>query len=264
MLEDRGYDVDHLKNYTAEEIKIMLNAHRIGKFESISDIGPLDIYLEKKATDSGKSKDVDVVDSMMKNLTIKADSGKSKDVDAVDSMMKNLTIKADSESIKGKTTGGQGVEKIYIKYRLDSKFKGTTSLHTQITDIFDQHLTTKDTLIILNISRVLMKAGIKDKIDEDFVNKFFIVKNYFIQIFGLENFLFNVCRHDFVPKHRILSKQETQELMTHFNCSVTNIPTIKRDDAQAKYIGLRPKQICEIKVENVSSGVTTRYRHCVN
>ena len=242
MLEDRGYDVDHLKNYTAEEIKVMLNAHRIGKFESISDIGPLDIYLEKKATDSNKSKDVD----------------------AVDSMMKNLTIKADSESIKGKTTGGQGVEKIYIKYRLDSKFKGTTSLHTQITDIFDQHLTTKDTLIILNISRVLMKAGIKDKIDEDFVNKFFIVKNYFIQIFGLENFLFNVCRHDFVPKHRILSKQETQELMTHFNCSVTNIPTIKRDDAQAKYIGLRPKQICEIKVENVSSGVTTRYRHCVN
>ena len=228
MLEDRGYDVDHLKNYTAEEIKVMLNAHRIGKFESISDIGPLDIYLEKKATDSGKSKDVDDV------------------------------------SIKGKTTGGQGVEKIYIKYRLDSKFKGTTSLHTQITDIFDQHLTTKDTLIILNISRVLMKAGIKDKIDEDFVNKFFIVKNYFIQIFGLENFLFNVSRHSFVPKHRILSKQETQELMTHFNCSVTNIPTIKRDDAQAKYIGLRPKQICEIKVENVSSGVTTRYRHCVN
>lgn len=228
MLEDRGYDVDHLKNYTAEEIKVMLNAHRIGKFESISDIGPLDIYLEKKATDSGKSKDVDDV------------------------------------SIKGKTTGGQGVEKIYIKYRLDSKFKGTTSLHTQITDIFDQHLTTKDTLIILNISRVLMKAGIKDKIDEDFVNKFFIVKNYFIQIFGLENFLFNVSRHSFVPKHRILSKQETQELMAHFNCSVTNIPTIKRDDAQAKYIGLRPKQICEIKVENVSSGVTTRYRHCVN
>ena len=47
MLEDRGFNVDHLKNYTEEEIKIMLNEHKIGKFGQIADIGPLDIFLEK-------------------------------------------------------------------------------------------------------------------------------------------------------------------------------------------------------------------------
>jgi len=209
MLEDRGYDVEHLKNYSDEEISVMLNEHKIGKFGITADIGPLDILLEKN-------------------------------------------------------NGTATAEKIYVKYRLDSKFKGTTGLTTQINEIYEQHLTSKDTLIILNICRVLMKPGNKDKGDEEFGNNLFITKNYFVQLYGLENFLFNVSRHQFVPKHRILSKQETTELLAKYNCNIKNIPTIKRDDAQAKYIGLRPKQVCEIRVDNVTSGTTLRYRYCVN
>jgi DNA-directed RNA polymerase subunit H (RpoH/RPB5) len=208
MLEDRGYDVSHLMNYTHDEIKVMLNEQKTGKFVSLPDIGPLDILLEKN-------------------------------------------------------TGTPLAEKIYVKYRLESKFKGTTNLNAQITEIFEKYLTNKDTLIILNICRVLIKPGVKEKTDEEFGNNLLITKNYFVQLFGLENFLFNVSRHQFVPKHRILSKQESLDLITKFNCNVKNIPTIKRDDAQAKYIGLRPRQICEIKVENVSSGYTTKYRLCV-
>ena len=208
MLEDRGYDVEHLKNFTMDEITTMLNDHLNNKFDVASNVGPLDILIEKK--------------------------------------------------------DGSNVEKLYVKYRLDVKFKSTASLITQINEIYENILTPKDTLIILNNKRVIMKAGIKDKIDEDFVNKFFITKNYFIQLFGLENFLFNVSRHQFVPKHTILSKQKTQEILTQYNCTNKNIPTIKRDDAQAKYIGLRPRQMCEIEVENVSSGTTEKYRFCVN
>ena len=208
MLEDRGYDVSHLMNYTHDEIKVMLNEQKTGKFVSLPDIGPLDILLEKNS-------------------------------------------------------GTPLAEKIYVKYRLESKFKGTTNLNAQITEIFEKYLTNKDTLIILNICRVLIKPGVKEKTDEEFGNNLLITKNYFVQLFGLENFLFNVSRHQFVPKHRILSKQESLDLITKFNCNIKNIPTIKRDDAQAKYIGLRPRQICEIKVENVSSGYTTKYRLCV-
>ena len=209
MLEDRGYNVEHLKNFTPDDIKeIMLN-HITGKFTTIPEIGPLDIFLEKNI-------------------------------------------------------GMSNAEKVYVKYRLDMKFKGTASLVTQINDIYDKFLTPKDTLIILNVQRVLMKIGVKDKVDEQFVNDFYIRKNYFVQIFGLENFKFNVSRHQFVPKHTILSKQEAQDVLTKFNCTNKNIPTIKRDDAQAKYIGLRLKQICQINVDNVSSGSTEKYRLCVN
>jgi DNA-directed RNA polymerase subunit H (RpoH/RPB5) len=210
MLEDRGYDVSDFKNYTEEEIKIMLNEHNIGKFDQLPDKGPLDILLEKPGTPEP--------------------------------------------------------DKIYVKYRLDDRFKGTTSLTNQINEIYenDAILSNKDTLIILNISRVIMKIGMKDKIDEEYANHFYITKNYFVQIFGLENFLFNVSHHQLVPKHRILSKIETQNLLSDYNCTLKNLPTIKRHDAQAKYIGLKPKQVCEIIVNNVTSGIAKKYRFCVN
>lgn len=207
MLEDRGFDTSDLKNYTEDEIKIMLNQHNINKFGILSEKGPLDILLEKHP-------------------------------------------------------GTPNSEKIYVKYRLEERFKSTTSLTTQINEIFENVLTTKDTLIILNIGRVLIKIGVKDKVDEEYVNHLYITKNYFVQLFGLENFLFNVSRHQLVPKHRVLSKQETTEMLTNFNCNIKNIPTMKRDDPQAKYIGLRPKQVCEIKVNNMTSGITTKYRLC--
>ena len=219
MLEDRGYNVEHLKNYNYDDIKEMMSSHITGKFNTIGDIGPLDIFLEKNSSIDKTNKD---------------------------------------------TTKDTSTEKIYIKYRLDNKFKGTASLTAQIIEIYEKYLTSKDTLIILNVQRVLMKIGVKDKVDEEFVNDLFIKKNYFVQIFGLENFLFNVSKHQFVPKHTILTKQESQDLITKYNCSLLNIPTIKRDDVQAKYIGLRPKQICKIAFENVSSGVTEKYRYCVN
>lgn len=209
MLEDRGYNVEDLKNYSEDEMKTMLNQHNIGKFGGLYEKGPLDIFLEKNS-------------------------------------------------------GSPNAEKIYIKYRLEDRFKGTTSLNNQITEIFENLLNTRDTLIILNISRVLIKIGVKDKVDEEFVNHLYITKNYYVQIFGLENFRFNVSRHQMVPKHRILSTHETSELLKNYNCTIKNIPTIKRDDPQAKYIGLRPKQICEITVYNPTSGITKRYRLCVN
>ena len=209
MLEDRGYNVDELRNYTEDEMKIMLNQHELNKFGTLSEVGPLDILLEKNP-------------------------------------------------------GTANAEKIYIKYRLEDRFKCTTSLNTQINEIFENTLTTKDTLIIININRVLIKIGVKDKVDEEYVNHLYITKNYFVQLFGLENFLFNVSKHNLVPKHKILSINETSDLLKKYNCSIKNLPTIKRDDPQAKYIGLRPKQVCEITVNNITSGITKKYRLCIN
>ena len=131
MLEDRGYNVDHLKNFTEDEIKEMMLNHITGKFITLADVGPLDIVLEK-------------------------------------------TVDTKTDKSKADTT-----EKIYIKYRMDSKFKGTASLTTQILEIYEKHLSTKDTLIILNLGHITMKIGVKDKVDEEFVNDLFIKKKLF-------------------------------------------------------------------------------------
>ena len=47
MLNDRGFDISSIKNYTEDEIKDMLTNHNLGKFETLPDKGPLDILLEK-------------------------------------------------------------------------------------------------------------------------------------------------------------------------------------------------------------------------
>jgi len=210
MLNDRGFDISSIKNYTEDEIKDMLTNHNLGKFETLPDKGPLDILLEKNTG----------------------------------------------------TQHAEKAEKIYVKFRLDNKFKATASLTTQINDIYSTILTTKDTLIIMNVDAILIKVDVKEKVDEEYANQLYITKNYFVQLYGLSNFLFNVSNHITVPKHRIMSKIETQQLLTTYNCNISNLPTIKRDDPQSKYIGLKPKQVCEILSPNVSSGITKKYKVC--
>ena len=207
MLEDRGYNVDHLKNYTSEEISIIAREHLTNKFNMSDEIGPLDILLEKKNN-------------------------------------KSLT------------------EKIYVKYKLENKFKGTTQTKEQIITIFDKYITKKDTLIIINNNKLLMSVGIKYKPEEDFVNDLYTTKNYFIQVFGIENFKFNISHHDTVPKHRVLSIEETKNINSINNCNTKQLPTIKRDDPMAKYIGLRLNQVCEITRNNITTGSSILYRIC--
>ena len=46
--------------------------------------------------------------------------------------------------------------------------------------------------------------------------------------------------------------------------NLRNLPIIKRNEPQAKYIGLRPKQVCKIMKKNVTSGETIEFRLCAN
>jgi DNA-directed RNA polymerase subunit H (RpoH/RPB5) len=164
-----------------------------------------------------------------------------------------------------KKEDGNEKEKIYVKYRLDDKFKTTENLKAQINDIYSYILDPDDTLIILNVCRILPKPNTKDKTDDEFVKSFYLTKGYFIQIFGLENFLFNPNRNTAVPEHRVLTKAELIEVVKQYNITnLRNLPLIKRSEAQAKYIGLRPKQVCKIIQKNKTSGVSYAYRICTN
>ena len=163
-------------------------------------------------------------------------------------------------------TVGDKKEKIYVKYRLDEKFRERENLTTQIEDIFTSVITKHDVLILLNISRIYTnpKAGSKpDSGSEDFVRKYYLTKGYFIQMYGLENFLFNVADHQFVPKHEIATKEEVEELMTRYNITnLKSLPTIKWLDPQAKYLGVKPKSVVKITCLNASTGESIKYRLC--
>jgi DNA-directed RNA polymerase subunit H (RpoH/RPB5) len=153
---------------------------------------------------------------------------------------------------------------IIIKYRLDEKFKRTDTLSKQINSLFDDHKLNKETdsVIILNMNRVLIRPGVKDDPQVAFVNALWM-RGMFVQFFGLENFLINVSRHVYVPKHVIMAPASVKQLLDDYNTKLKNLPEILREDPQAKYIGLRPKQVVKIDSFNSTTGVGIYYRICV-
>jgi len=152
-------------------------------------------------------------------------------------------------------------EKCFVKYKLD-KFKQSKSLNTFINTIFENIIGENDTLIIITISKVLFKNP-KENILEKYINDFFVNKGYFIQFFGIENLLFNVSKHITVPKHKKLNQEEINTMLQNYNTeSIQKLPTVRREDPMAKYVGMRPNDVCKITKKSVSSGIYTSYRRC--
>jgi DNA-directed RNA polymerase I, II, and III subunit RPABC1 len=200
MLQDRGYNVDQYRDYTLNDITIMLNNQN--KNKDTADVGPLDIIISKENT-----------------------------------------------------------EKIYVKYWL-TKFKKTSKLDKMIDEIFKTHLTTKDTLVIIVLDAILFKPS-KENHPEIYVNEKFNKHKYFIQFFGLENLLFNVTKHKLVPKHTLLTESEVKKVLKDNNCQTKkSLPTIRREDPVAKYIGMRPNDVCKIEYPSIASGIYLKYRKC--
>ena len=149
--------------------------------------------------------------------------------------------------------------KIYVKYKLE-KFKQVNKLDKQLTEIYSDVLDkSKDTLILIYIDRVEFKAS-KDNKVELYVNEKWSSNKYFIQIFGLENFLFNPTKHIIIPEHRIMDKSEIKIMMEKND--ISKLPTIRREDPVAKFIGMRPGDICEITILSPHSGSYKKYRLC--
>lgn len=87
-------------------------------------------------------------------------------------------------------------------------------------------------------------------------------KNIRIEQFSIEELQFNPTKHDLVPKHIILSKQEKDEVMRRERCIPDDFPIIKTCDPIARYIGAKPNQL--IAIEKIIPGGkrSTHYRIC--
>lgn len=179
--------------------------------------------------------------------------GKSKDVPELGSLDMLVT---DSKK-----------NKIYVKYYLE-KFKQSKSFDKLVNDIYTKVLKTTDTLIFILSETVLLKAPKDNKI-EDYMQNMYLKKKYFIQFFGLENFLFNTQKHNLSFKHEKLEADEIKEFMTKYNISSldelkkSKLPIIRVEDNGAKYIGLRPGNICKISYPSQANSNYVKYRICL-
>ena len=149
-------------------------------------------------------------------------------------------------------------KKCYIKYFLDKSLR-PNNIHEFIEDLFtlEKVLETKDDLIII----------VKDKPNDSLINTVRDIweqENINIIIFGIQHLLFNILEHSYVPKHRVISKEEQLALFERLNITTPEeLPEISRFDPVAKAIGLRPEQICHIERKSPTAFKADFYRYCV-
>jgi|TARA_B110001450_G_scaffold43677_1_gene40228 DNA-directed RNA polymerase subunit H (RpoH/RPB5) len=149
-------------------------------------------------------------------------------------------------------------KKIYVKYHLTTARVKSSHIRETMEDLYDleEILSDKDELIIIG----------KDKINDKIKNLLLeIYKNEhkFVNVYNLNNYLFNILEHVLVPPHRVLSESEKQKTYTDYNISKDDeLPEISRFDPVAQALGMKPGDVCEIIRPSPTSIESLYYRFC--
>lgn len=89
-------------------------------------------------------------------------------------------------------------------------------------------------------------------------------ENQLVQIFYQSHLNFDISKHRKVPKHRILTEAEIQDIMKEYHIAdIKRIPKIDSQDPMAKWIGARPGDVVEVTGMCLASGENKRYRYCL-
>jgi DNA-directed RNA polymerase subunit H (RpoH/RPB5) len=148
-------------------------------------------------------------------------------------------------------------QKAYVKYHLGKPLRRDNIVEC-VEDLFnlEKTLTKQDSLIIV------MKGEMNDT-NVSVLSRIWEQEGIHIVIFSLDRLQFNILEHSYVPKHTILTEQETQEMMMRYNVSNTDmLPNISCYDPVAMAIGMRPGQVCRIERFSKTAVKTAYYRVC--
>ena len=156
-------------------------------------------------------------------------------------------------------TGSDKKRTAYVKYFISQRLS-PREIHNIVDDLFnlEEVLVSpeSDTLIIVT------KHAANETIMQ-LLNQLWSRSGYFIIIFTLDQLQFNVLDHQYVPKHEILTHEQTKEMVQRFNIVNTDqLPNISRYDPVAQAIGIRPGEICKIIRPSKTSITSEYYRIC--
>lgn len=149
-------------------------------------------------------------------------------------------------------------KKIYIKYHLNKTLK-RNNINDYIDDLIhlESVLEKRDDIIII----------IKDEPNDSLrsvLSNLWLQEGIFINVINIKRLQFNILDHVLVPKHIVLSQEETLEFKKKYN--ITNnsqIPDISRFSPVSQVIGIRPGQICKITRPSKTAIDSVFYRICV-
>lgn len=75
--------------------------------------------------------------------------------------------------------------------------------------------------------------------------------------------VFDVMKHELVPRHDVLSDAEAQGLIEKYGVTPDQLPRIAASDPVARAIRARPGQIVRIRRKSPTAGEAIAYRYVV-
>lgn len=75
--------------------------------------------------------------------------------------------------------------------------------------------------------------------------------------------VFDVMKHDLVPRHELLTDAEMRTVLEKYNVNVEKLPKILSSDPVARAMRARAGQIIKIKRKSQTAGVAIAYRYVI-
>jgi DNA-directed RNA polymerase I, II, and III subunit RPABC1 len=154
-------------------------------------------------------------------------------------------------------------KKCYIKYLFNSKIK-FTNIQALVMDMKEKYeITDTDAVIIITKDKSYNKTSGSDTILESQLESILKNDKVFVQVFWLDTLIINIIKHEFVPKHRVITMEERTGILDKYDIvNYNQLPLILKTDPVAKFLGMRRGDICEITRPSETSGLYISYRLC--
>ena len=168
-----------------------------------------------------------------------------------------ISILAETEQLDMLLHNEKTNKKIYVKYYINKVLKAQ-NVYDIVEDLFhlENILTKKDDLMIITQDEPndTLIQTIKD---------IWMSENIYIAAVNIKRLQFNILKHDLVPKHSILTKEEEDTFKKKYNIlNNSQIPDISFFSPVSIVMGFRPDDIIKIIRKSRVAINTEFYRVC--
>ncbi|CAD8119474.1 unnamed protein product [Paramecium sonneborni] len=104
------------------------------------------------------------------------------------------------------------------------------------------------------------KPQIVDKKARLFIDQVNSIQTYSFELFGEDDLVYDVTKHELVPQHIILNEKEKELLQRKYGLVDNQLPRILQSDPIAKFLGLHHGDVVKIIRKSETAGLYVTYR----